>query len=90
MADYDSLWLLIGLVGQALFGCRFFVQWVASERQRRSVIPRAFWYLSIAGGATLLLYAIHQADPVFILGQTTGVIIYARNLVLLERERRAA
>jgi lipid-A-disaccharide synthase-like uncharacterized protein len=90
MAGYDNVWLLIGLVGQALFGCRFLVQWVASEKQRRSVIPLAFWYLSIAGGATLLLYAIHQADPVFILGQTTGVIIYARNLVLLEREQRAA
>jgi lipid-A-disaccharide synthase-like uncharacterized protein len=86
----NTLWLSIGFFGQALFACRFIVQWIASEKRGRSVIPNAFWYLSIGGGAVLLLYAIHQRDPVFILGQSTGVFIYARNLVLLRRERQPA
>jgi lipid-A-disaccharide synthase-like uncharacterized protein len=89
MADLpDTLWLSIGFLGQAMFALRFTVQWIASEREHRSVIPQAFWYLSIGGGTVLLLYAIHKADPVFILGQLTGVFIYARNLVLLRREHR--
>jgi lipid-A-disaccharide synthase-like uncharacterized protein len=81
----DAIWLAVGFSGQALFSARFLVQWLASERQKRSVIPRAFWYLSIAGGVVLLLYAIHQRDAVFIVGQATGVFIYARNLFLLRR-----
>jgi lipid-A-disaccharide synthase-like uncharacterized protein len=83
-------WLIIGFAGQALFSLRFLVQWLASERQKKSVIPAAFWYLSIGGGAVLLLYAIHRHDPVFILGQLTGLLIYARNLYLVRRERRAS
>lgn len=79
----EWLWLVIGFGGQALFASRFLVQWIVSEKQRRSVIPRAFWYLSIAGGTSLLLYAIHLRDPVFIAGQATGVFIYTRNLMLL-------
>jgi lipid-A-disaccharide synthase-like uncharacterized protein len=76
----DRYWLALGLLGQALFSGRFLVQWIASERRRTSVVPRAFWYLSIAGGATLLGYAIYKRDPVFILGQGAGLLIYARNL----------
>ncbi len=75
-----TLWIAVGLVGQALFTSRFLVQWLASEREKRSVVPPAFWLLSLAGGAVLLAYAIWRQDPVFILGQSTGVFIYARNL----------
>lgn len=77
------LWLTVGFGGQLLFGARFLVQWLVSEKQRRSVIPVAFWYLSIGGSVLLLAYAIRQHDPVFIAGQATGVLIYARNLMLL-------
>jgi lipid-A-disaccharide synthase-like uncharacterized protein len=87
--DVDTIWLAIGFGGQAMFAARFLVQWLVSEKKRESVIPKAFWYLSIGGGAVLLAYAIHQRDPVFILGQSTGVFIYARNLMLLSRQRRA-
>ena len=81
----DLVWLAVGFGGQAIFASRFLYQWIASERAGRSHIPRAFWYLSLAGGLTLLSYAIHRGDPVFILGQTTGAVIYIRNLVLLHR-----
>jgi len=83
-------WIGLGLTGQALFSARFLVQWIASERRRRSHIPVAFWYLSIAGGVTLLAYALYRADPVFILGQSTGVLIYARNLYLIRLGRTEA
>jgi lipid-A-disaccharide synthase-like uncharacterized protein len=81
----DHLWLGIGLLGQALFSARFLVQWIASERRRRSVVPLAFWYFSVGGGLTLLAYAIYRRDPVFILGQTAGLLVYARNLWLIYR-----
>jgi lipid-A-disaccharide synthase-like uncharacterized protein len=80
-------WIAVGLVGQALFSARFIVQWLASEWARRSVVPRAFWYLSVAGGAVLFAYACHRRDPVFILGQGFGLFVYARNLQLLWRAR---
>ena len=79
----DMLWVGIGLLGQALFFGRFFVQWIASERARRSVVPVAFWYFSIGGGLVLLVYAIYREDPVFIIGQATGMFIYLRNLMLI-------
>jgi lipid-A-disaccharide synthase-like uncharacterized protein len=82
-------WLIIGLVGQAMFFGRFLVQWIASERARRSVVPMGFWYMSIAGGLITLVYAIYQQDPVFILGQTTGTIVYVRNIYFRRRERDA-
>lgn len=85
--DVDTVWLVIGFGGQAMFAARFLVQWLVSEKKGESVIPLAFWYLSISGGAILLLYAIHQRDPVFIAGQATGVFIYARNLMLLRNPR---
>jgi lipid-A-disaccharide synthase-like uncharacterized protein len=79
--------LIIGFLGQALFSMRFLVQWWASERERRSVIPLAFWFFSVAGGITLLSYAIYRQDPVFIVGQAGGLIIYTRNLYFIYRER---
>jgi lipid-A-disaccharide synthase-like uncharacterized protein len=82
---YSTVWLGIGLVGQSLFFMRFFVQWIASERKGKSVIPAAFWYFSILGGLTLLVYAVHQRDIVFTIGQATGVFIYGRNIVLSKR-----
>jgi lipid-A-disaccharide synthase-like uncharacterized protein len=81
-------WLVIGLLGQICFFSRFLVQWAASERAGKSVVPRAFWYLSITGGAIVLTYAIWRRDPVFILGQSVGLFVYLRNLVLLWREDR--
>jgi lipid-A-disaccharide synthase-like uncharacterized protein len=84
-----NLWLIVGFAGQALFTMRFLVQWIQSERQRRSVIPIAFWYFSLAGGITLLSYAVHRRDPVFIVGQAAGVFIYLRNLYLILRHKRS-
>jgi len=83
-------WVIFGLAGQLLFMGRFLVQWIASERARKSVVPVAFWYFSIGGGLILLSYAIYRADPVFILGQSLGVFIYARNLWLIRAEARNA
>jgi len=80
-------WLIIGFIGQALFSMRFLVQWIASERKGESVIPTLFWYFSLAGGLTLLAYAIYKQDPVFILGQSAGAFIYIRNLVLIFRKK---
>jgi lipid-A-disaccharide synthase-like uncharacterized protein len=82
-------WLMLGFVGQALFSMRFLVQWIYSERRRRSVIPVAFWYFSIAGGLILLSYAVYRRDPVFIVGQAAGFFIYSRNIYLIHRERLA-
>lgn len=79
----------LGFGGQALFSMRFVVQWLASERAGRSVVPVLFWYFSIAGGLTLLAYAIYRADPVFIVGQGLGLFIYLRNLWLVLKEKRA-
>lgn len=81
-------WLALGFAGQALFTARFLVQWLASERRRRSVTPVAFWYFSLAGGVLLLAYALHRRDPVFILGQLFGLGVYGRNLHPIGRERR--
>jgi lipid-A-disaccharide synthase-like uncharacterized protein len=89
MFKFD-IWLIIGFLGQALFSMRFLIQWIKSEREKKSTIPIAFWYFSLAGGASLLVYAIHRKDPVFILGQATGLFIYSRNLYLIFRERRQA
>lgn len=83
-------WLLFGFGAQAAFATRFLVQWVASERRKKSVMPVAFWYISLAGGLSLFIYAVHIANPVFMVGQAGGVFIYARNLVLIRRHRRHA
>jgi lipid-A-disaccharide synthase-like uncharacterized protein len=89
IAQFD-IWVLFGYVAQAMFTARFFVQWVASERAGRSVVPVTFWLFSVAGGALLVVYAIYREDPVFILGNGTGLFIYLRNLTLIHRERRQA
>lgn len=81
-------WIVVGFMGQALFSARFIVQWLASERVKRSIVPRAFWYFSLAGGATLLAYAIHKQDPVFIAGQGLGLLVYLRNLYLIRSGRQ--
>lgn len=85
-----DLWILFGFIAQFMFMMRFVVQWVASERARRSVMPIAFWFFSIAGGALLLIYAIYREDPVFIAGQGAGLFIYLRNLWLIYREKRTS
>lgn len=82
-------WVALGLVAQGVFFTRFLVQWLASERARQSVIPVAFWYLSLVGSVLLLVYSIHVRDPVFILGQSTGSVIYIRNIILIKRRRRS-
>ncbi|MDR3556543.1 MAG: lipid-A-disaccharide synthase N-terminal domain-containing protein [Syntrophobacteraceae bacterium] len=79
--------LILGFLGQGLFFGRFLVQWIASEKQRRSVVPVPFWYFSIGGGGLLLIYAVLKKDPVFILGQAGGLLIYLRNLALIFKER---
>jgi len=85
MLTTEHVWVGIGLLGQALFSARFLVQWIATERKRRSVVPRQFWYFSVGGGLTLLAYAIYRLDPVFILGQGAGLLVYARNLYFIHR-----
>ena len=86
----EMVWIGIGFLGQFLFMMRFLWQWIQSERQRRSIIPIAFWYFSLAGGMTLFAYAVHRRDPVFITGQSLGLLVYARNLLLIGREKRAS
>ena len=89
MQNTDTwVWVIVGFVGQALFSMRFVVQWLASERLKRSIIPNAFWYFSLAGGVTLLAYAIHKRDPVFIAGQGLGLLVYLRNLYLIRTGRQ--
>ena len=78
--NIPSGWLVLGFLGQAMFSGRFLLQWIASERKKLSVVPVAFWWLSLAGGTTLLAYAIYRRDPVFILGQALGLVVYCRNL----------
>ncbi len=79
--------VMVGLIGQALFTARFIVQWLASEKAGKSVIPLSFWFLSIGGGGILFAYSIYRRDPVFILGQGLGIFIYVRNLMLISKER---
>ena len=83
-----DMWLVVGFLGQAIFGSRFVIQWIASERKRESHIPIHFWYLSIGGSLITTVYAIHRKDPVFIVGQAAGLVIYVRNLVLINRAQR--
>lgn len=78
-----SGWLVLGLVGQAMFSGRFLLQWIASERKKTSVVPVGFWWLSLVGGTALLAYAIERHDPVFVLGQAVGLVVYGRNLSFL-------
>ena len=88
--DASVCWYIVGFAGQAFFFARFFVQWLASERAGRSVIPLSFWYYSLGGAIALFIYAIHLGDPVFIIGQSTGAFIYLRNLFFRLREAEPA
>jgi lipid-A-disaccharide synthase-like uncharacterized protein len=88
IAQFDW-WVVLGFVAQASFMMRFVVQWLASERAKRSVVPVAFWFFSLIGGVLLLIYAIQRRDPVFIAGQGLGLTIYIRNLWLIKNERKA-
>ena len=83
----DAMWLTVGLLGQLMFTARFVAQWWASEKAGRSVVPVAFWYFSILGSLIVLAYGIHKLEPVIIIGQLPGTVIYARNLWLLRKER---
>ncbi|MBW1983574.1 MAG: lipid-A-disaccharide synthase N-terminal domain-containing protein [Deltaproteobacteria bacterium] len=85
----NTFWLVLGFCAQAMFAARFWVQWIASEKAGKSIVPLLFWYLSILGSLLLLVYSIYRKDPVFILGQATGIFIYTRNLYLIKREKEA-
>ena len=86
----EALWICIGFLGQGLFFMRFFIQWLASEKARKSIIPDMFWYFSLGGGAVLLFYALHRQDPVFIFGQGAGLLIYMRNIYFLKKVKNEA
>lgn len=86
----ERIWLGIGLLGQALFSARFIIQWLYSEKVKRSVVPVAFWYFSLAGCLVLTAYAIYRMDPVFIIGQGAGLVVYFRNLVLIRKHHLKA
>lgn len=83
MMHSETLWLLLGFAGQALFMMRFLLQWLHSERAGRSVLPLSFWYYSVLGALVLLVYALHRKDPVFVLAQVLGLLVYLRNLYLI-------
>ena len=83
-----NFWLVLGLTGQVFFFSRFLVQWIASERAGRSIVPNAFWYFSILGGTILFVYAIYRKDPVFLLGQSVGMLVYTRNLWLIHFKQK--
>ena len=90
MTDASKTWLIVGFAGQILFTARFLVQWLESERCRDSVVPVAFWWLSLLGGTVLLSYALARRDPVIVAGQGLGVVVYVRNLSLVRKNRRRA
>lgn len=87
MTEISTFWIVIGLAGQLFFTLRFLIQWISSERKRESVVPILFWYFSIIGSLLLLMYSIHRRDPVFILGQSFGSIVYFRNLYFIHRTK---
>ncbi len=84
----EHMWIALGFAAQAMFSMRFIVQWIATEKAKRSVIPMAFWYLSVSGGILLLTYAIHRMDPVFIVGQAAGLFVYSRNIYIIKSRKR--
>lgn len=84
----NKFWIIFGFIGQFMFTMRFIVQWIASEKAKKSVIPYAFWIFSISGSIMLCIYAIYRKDPVFILGQSFGIIVYIRNIVLTLKHKQ--
>jgi lipid-A-disaccharide synthase-like uncharacterized protein len=89
-ATYENVWMGVGFLAQGVFTARFLVQWAVSEKRRDSVVPVAFWWISLSGGVLLLAYAVHKQDPPIILGQAMGLVVYVRNLMLVSRARRRA
>jgi lipid-A-disaccharide synthase-like uncharacterized protein len=81
-------WVAVGLAGQAAFFGRMFIQWVVSEKSRQSQVPELFWWLSFLGGLCLFTYFVWRVDVVGVLGQSTGIVIYARNLRLIQKQKR--
>jgi len=88
MFSTETFILVLGFVGQFLFFMRFFIQWIHSEKHKQSIVPEIFWYFSIGGSLLLLIYALVRKDIVFIVGQSTGLLIYVRNLMLIQRQKR--
>lgn len=88
VSQVETAWVVFGLAAQSMFFMRFLVQWIASERVKQSVVPETFWYFSLAGGAMLLFYGVHRADPVIMVGQLAGLVIYARNIWLIWAHKR--
>lgn len=88
MKTSELLWISLGLMGQFFFFLRFFIQWIASEKRKESTIPPVFWLFSILGGIILLIYSVYRRDPVFIIGQSLGIFIYARNLYFIHHKSR--
>ena len=86
VAKFD-FWLLFGLIAQFMFAGRFLVQWIASERAGKSVVPMAFWFFSIGGGLMTLIYGIVKREPVIIVGQLLANVIYVRNVMLIWKNR---
>ena len=84
----EKLWLTVGFTAQLMFSMRFIVQWIASERARASIVPEAFWYFSLFGGLLLFFYAVYRLDPVFMLGQSAGFAIYARNIYFIRDNKK--
>jgi len=80
-------WIIIGFAGQSMFFMRFLIQWIVSEKAKKSIIPTSFWYFSIVGSLILLTYAVHIKDPVFIVGQSMGSFIYLRNLYFIKKNK---
>jgi lipid-A-disaccharide synthase-like uncharacterized protein len=87
MHTWINGWVVFGFLGQAIFAARFIIQWIVSEKKKESVVPLSFWYFSIAGGVVLLIYAIYKKDPVFMLGQASGLVVYVRNLMLIMKKK---
>jgi lipid-A-disaccharide synthase-like uncharacterized protein len=90
MSTTETVWIIVGFLGQGLFFGRWLVQWIVSERRAESQMPLAFWYLSLVGGLITLAYAIYRRDPVFIAGQSIGALVYIRNLMLIHRTPQTA
>ena len=88
LSTKELIWIIVGFVAQFMFMMRFIMQWIYSERARRSIVPEVFWYFSLLGGALLLAYAIHRTDPVFIAGQSLGLLIYSRTIYFIWREKK--
>jgi len=83
----ENPWMALGLLGQVLFFCRWLVQWYASEKLKKSHVPLSFWYISLAGATLVLVYAIQEANPVFMIGQLVGILNYSRNIMLIHKHR---